>query len=146
MAKRLVFVCIPLILSGCVSLDREHIKIHTEKLVRPQVLSQTGYEYEKAPIAMRLTRQSNRDSENYTSTFFSFPSYGDNAQEGNLVTGEYLESREPGKKKLVIVLPIWGSSDFPSSLMATALTNWNPWRDTNVLYLDGKVEPADRQI
>ena len=143
MKKRLFLSCLVLILAGCVSLDREHIKSHSKKPMRPPVLNQTGYEYVETPIAMRLIRQTSRDSEHYTSTFFSFPSYGENNQEGNLVTGEYLASREPGKKKLVIVLPIWGASDFPPSLMAKELTDWNHWLDTNVLYLDGRVDLFD---
>lgn len=38
-----------------------------------------------------------------------FPSTGDNGQPDNLVTGLNYQSREPGPKRLVIILPIWGS-------------------------------------
>ncbi len=44
----------------------------------------------------------------------SYPSSGVNEHAGNLVQGEYLRSRLPGPKKLLVVLPIWGSSMYPS--------------------------------
>ena len=43
----------------------------------------------------------------------SYASTGNNGHAGNRVEGLYLRSRQPGSKKLVIVLPIWGSSRYP---------------------------------
>jgi hypothetical protein len=46
---------------------------------------------------------------------FSFPSTGDNGHPRNLVEGQYFRSRTPGAKKLVVVMPIWGTSSYPPS-------------------------------
>ena len=45
--------------------------------------------------------------------------------------GKYYRSRVPGKKKAVIVLPIYGSSEIPSASTASHLLDW----DTNVVLL-----------
>lgn len=44
---------------------------------------------------------------------FAFTSSGNNGHSQNLVEGRYFKSRSPGKKKLVVVMPIWGTSDYP---------------------------------
>lgn len=46
---------------------------------------------------------------------FSFPSAGRNGNPDNLVEGFYFASRDPGPKKLVVVMPIWGTSSYPPS-------------------------------
>ncbi|HZL92399.1 MAG TPA: hypothetical protein VFB99_02105, partial [Vicinamibacterales bacterium] len=43
----------------------------------------------------------------------SYPSSGHNGHPDNLVEGQFYRSREPGAKKLVVVMPIWGTSDYP---------------------------------
>lgn len=54
---------------------------------------------------------------------------------GRNSTAEYRLSKLPGKKKLVIVVPIYGSSHVPSDTVANRLTIWNPAADTNVLLI-----------
>lgn len=48
----------------------------------------------------------------------SFASSGVNGHVLNRVEGLYLRSRQPGPKKLLIVLPIWGSSRYPPQKIA----------------------------
>jgi hypothetical protein len=42
-----------------------------------------------------------------------FRSTGDNGEPHDLVEGEYFRSLDPGPKKLVVVMPIWGTSTYP---------------------------------
>jgi hypothetical protein len=46
---------------------------------------------------------------------FSFLSSGDNGHPQNVVEGQYFRSRSPGAHKLVVVMPIWGTSSYPPS-------------------------------
>ena len=43
----------------------------------------------------------------------TYPSSGTNGYPSNRVEGLYFKSRQPSAKKLVIVLPIWGTSTYP---------------------------------
>lgn len=138
-----IILGIPLFLMGCVSIDLGHIRSHAEPLVRPVTPKTTGYEYAKKDATVSLSRNPLKDSERYRHYIFSLPSYGENSQEGNLVTGEYFESKDPGKKKLVIVLPIYGTGAFPPENTAYNLSVWNPWSDTNVLLLYGEKDLFD---
>jgi hypothetical protein len=46
---------------------------------------------------------------------FTFASSGRNGHPQNIVEGQYFRSRMPGPKKLVVVMPIWGTSTYPPS-------------------------------
>jgi dienelactone hydrolase len=63
----------------------------------------------------------------------SFPSSGDNGQDGGLVEARYYRSKLPGRKPLVIVLPVWGGSGYaPRSVAGHLLRSsegaWNVLR------------------
>lgn len=81
------------------------------------------------------------ETERYKSFFLSMPSSGPNGQNKNLATARYLKNKLSGPKKLILITPIYGSSTYPSSVMALRFTEWN-WRDndTNVLMIFGKSE------
>ncbi len=55
----------------------------------------------------------------------SLPSAGENGQEGNLVTARYYQGKSSGAKPLIIVLPVWGVSRYPSNAMADHLRRQN---------------------
>jgi hypothetical protein len=67
----------------------------------------------------------------------SLPSAGDNGQPGNRVEARYFESLRSGTKKLVVILPIYGKSAYPSRKLAGYLTRERGAADTNVLLLVG---------
>ena len=69
---------------------------------------------------------------------FSLPSLGDNAQAGREITGTYFESLAPGRKRFVLVLPIWGSSTYPPDKIARTLLASPGGAGTNLLVLRGK--------
>ena len=129
--------------AGCVSFERTGSAASAE-LARPALAELPAeYRYEKRPVALTLVRTPARNSERYESYAFALPSLGENGQPGNLVTGEYLASTAKGRKKLVIVVPIYGSSPIPPENLALHLAVWN-WRaDTNVLILRGEGDLFD---
>jgi dienelactone hydrolase len=65
------------------------------------------------------------------------PSVGDNGQDGNLVTARYYVGKRAGAKPLVIVLPIWGVSAYPSNAISTGLREHGEGA-INVLQILGK--------
>ena len=67
----------------------------------------------------------------------SYPSSGVNGHAGNLVQGEYLRSRLPGPKKLLVVLPIWGSSMYPSQKVAYGYASHSSG-EAHVIWLFGE--------
>ena len=63
------------------------------------------------------SRSPRRSAKRGITTFcaFSFESSGHNGHPQNLVEGQYFRSRSPGAKPLVVVMPIWGTSNYPPS-------------------------------
>lgn len=57
----------------------------------------------------------------YDVSLLDLPSVGENGQVENRVTAHYYQSRLPGPKGVVIVLPIWGSFTYPSNKMTEEL-------------------------
>ena len=121
--RRVAIVCgITLVLlSGCY-----HRRIHTPFNPGEALHAQGGspeayreFDYRVGPIQMDNHDLGERGP--YTTKRLAFPSHGDNGQEGNLVTIQYYKSTLPGKKKLVIVLPIWGSYTYPSRKITKGL-------------------------
>jgi len=109
---------------------------------------QTGYEYRKTASPATLERHSISAGGQYETYALTLPSVGDNGQRQLLVTVHYLKTKTPGKKKLVIVIPIYGSISFASRMMARQLVEWQK-QDTNVLLIrdaneifDGAIERA----
>jgi len=94
----------------------------------------TGYEYRKTASPATLERQSISADGQYETYALTLPSVGDNGQSQLLVTAQYLKAKTPGKKKLVIVVPIYGSISFASKMMARQLVEWQK-QDTNVLLI-----------
>jgi pimeloyl-ACP methyl ester carboxylesterase len=66
----------------------------------------------------------------------SFVSSGHNGHPENLVTGQYFRSRAPGRKKLVIVMPIWGTSTYPPRKISTGYAR-RSGDDVNVIWVHG---------
>jgi hypothetical protein len=66
----------------------------------------------------------------------SFPSAGANGHPRSLVEGRYFRSLEPGAKKLVVVMPIWGTSSYPPSKISRGYAR-RAGKDTHVIWIDG---------
>jgi dienelactone hydrolase len=112
---------------------------------RPDLPVPTGYEYQKTASTATLERQSISADEQYETYALTLPSVGDNGQRQLLVTAQYLKAKTPGKKKLVIVVPIYGSITFASKMMARQLVEWQK-QDTNVLLIQDANEIFDGDL
>ena len=66
----------------------------------------------------------------------SFVSSGRNGHPENLVEGQYFRSKEPGRKSLVVVMPIWGTSDYPPAKISAGYAR-RAGNDTQVIWIYG---------
>ena len=66
----------------------------------------------------------------------SFRSSGRNGHPENLVEGQYFRSKAPGRKSLVVVMPIWGTSDYPPQKISTGYAR-RANRDSHVIWIYG---------
>lgn len=88
------------------------------------------FPYARGPVVP--TNHVEEQGEHYTVRLLDLPSVGENGQEGNRITSRYFQSTAPGRKGLVIILPIWGGSPYPSTIVARDLVSE---RRTNVLLM-----------
>ncbi|HEY9183150.1 MAG TPA: hypothetical protein VIQ99_08120 [Gammaproteobacteria bacterium] len=66
----------------------------------------------------------------------SFRSSGRNGHPDNLVEGQYFRSVEPGRKPLVVVMPIWGTSDYPPRKISEGYAR-KAGKDAHVIWIYG---------
>ena len=100
------------------------------------------FDYSRQASAVTIRVLDGEETETHRVKRLSFPSIGENGQQGGLVTATYFQSKLPGPKKLVIVLPIWGSYTYPSDVIATGLRDHGRGQ-TNVLNVRGKTHIFD---
>ncbi|MDX1487448.1 MAG: dienelactone hydrolase family protein, partial [Acidiferrobacterales bacterium] len=96
-----------------------------------------GFHYEKDPILANVELETDLETRDYHVYKVSFPSTGNNGQDDNLVTALYYQSKLPGKRKLVVVLPIWGTHTYPSRKITKSLTKYSDG-EMNVLRILGE--------
>jgi dienelactone hydrolase len=112
---------------------------------RPDPPVPTGYEYRKAVPPATLERQHISADGRYETYALALPAEDDGGQGPLLPTVQYLRLKAPGKKKLVIVVPIYGSVSFASKMMARQLID-SPRHDTNVVLIQDANEIFDGDI
>lgn len=66
----------------------------------------------------------------------SFRSSGRNGHPRNLVEGRYFRSKGPGRKSLVVVMPIWGTSTYPPAKISEGYARRAGF-DTHVIWIYG---------
>jgi dienelactone hydrolase len=96
-----------------------------------------GFDYDKSVIQPNSYIDREHETKKYIVQSLSFPSIGDNGQQGNLVTALYYQSKRPGKKKLIVVLPIWGTHTYPSRKITNSLMDYSDG-EMNILRILGK--------
>jgi cephalosporin-C deacetylase-like acetyl esterase len=133
-----------LVTTGCMRFAPNYPTTHLAAH-RPDLPVPTGYEYRKTAAPATLERQGTSADGRYEAYALTLPSVGDNGQGQLLVTTQYLKAKTPGKKKLVIVVPIYGSISFASKMMARQLIEWQK-HDTNVLLIHDANEIFDGDI
>lgn len=120
-------------LAGCTS--HVHYPLETQPVPVLQSPSMAIFDYPPSPRDLTLHEPAGR-RHGYVTHRFSMPASFETGQPDNRITGTYYASRSDGEKALVIVLPVWGVSEYPSRTMAHALLKRS--RGTmNVLRVDG---------
>jgi dienelactone hydrolase len=77
------------------------------------------FAYECAPAL--VTNHAEGTVDGYVVRLLRFPSAGENGQADNMVTVRYYEDPTSGPKPLVVILPIWGSHTYPSTIVTRDL-------------------------
>ena len=93
------------------------------------------FAYVPQPVSVEERLEDETDM--YAIHHVQYPSYGENGQDGNLVSGYYYRSKTPGKKPLVIILPLWGTHTYPPEKLAKGIRKRSAG-GMHVLMLSGK--------
>src|SRR3989344_4265194 len=150
MGRSFVAIFFSFLLSGCIGIKSfPAIASHDQIIHEPSPMKhdQSIFIYSKTLPDPFVTEEKALETERYQSFFLSMPSSGPNGQNKNLATARYLKNKFAGQKKLIVILPIYGSSTYPPSVMALRFTEWNLGSDeTNVLIIFGENDPYDLDI
>ena len=90
----------------------------------------------RSAVDMTLTPDTRRTPRHYTAQRFGFSATGANGQPGNVVSGRLFSGRTGGSRPVVIVLPVWGISEYPSKKFARDLMKRARGR-IDVMLVDG---------
>jgi hypothetical protein len=124
---------LPVVCAGCALHITRDIDPPPGFEYRPPVSADAPFTYESAaPVMLSAPIDMTRSHELVE---FSYPSEGRNGHPQNLVQGLYFRSREPGAKKLVVVMPIWGTSSYPPEKISRGYARRD--RDTQVIWIYG---------
>ncbi len=117
--KYALLALVALCLSGCISHVREPYSgsgVQTPAAPGPFVGA-------RAPVDMTLAPSlDGKRTRHYDAHRFSFSATGSNGQTGNAVSGRLFSGVAAGPRPVVIVLPVWGISEYPSRKLARDLT------------------------
>lgn len=93
------------------------------------------FDYVPSPGDLLLHEPAGR-RHGYITRRFSMPASFETGQPDNRITGTYYASRSDGERALVVVLPVWGVSEYPSVKMTHAILK-RSHGTMNVLRVDG---------
>ncbi len=125
-----------LILGGCAS--HAYIPLDPAQRLIPEARGELAYfSYPRQAVALSNHTLDENASRYYTIRSLSYPSSGDNGQDGNRVTANFYKSKLPGAKPLVIVLPLWGSYTYPPEKIAKGIRD-RVDGEAHVLYMLGE--------
>jgi hypothetical protein len=129
LAAVLAFAC-----TGCV--------LHVQRELQPspnfhyepaQAAAQPFDSFERTPVLLSEPFDETRTHEIVR---IEFGSSGRNGHPRNVVEGQYFRSKAPGKKSLVVVMPIWGTSSYPPAKISTGYAR-RAGNDANVIWIYG---------
>jgi hypothetical protein len=133
-AFRLLAVVLALASTGCV--------LHIQRDVQPS----PGFHYEqpqgpaipfdafeRTPVELSPPFDETR---NHEIMELEFRSSGKNGHPDNLVKARYFHSKQSGRKSLVVVMPIWGTSSYPPAKISTGYAR-RAGNDTHVIWIYG---------
>lgn len=98
--------------AACVSHVRQPYAVDSDSAVPVHAAPPGPYMQDRQPVEMRLNPAGTR--KNYRVETFSFAASGDNGQAGNRVSGRLYRGSKSAVRPVIIVLPVWGISEYPS--------------------------------
>ncbi|HEX6996921.1 MAG TPA: hypothetical protein VF322_02180 [Gammaproteobacteria bacterium] len=124
-----------LLAAGCALHVHHDISPPPDYVYTPPLESDPHFEY-TAPGPVTVSEP--LDTTRYHDVVrITFESSGHNGHPQNLVEGLYFRSRKPGPKKLVIVLPVWGASDYPPGKISRGYARRSRG-EAHVIWLSGE--------
>ncbi|HET7306531.1 MAG TPA: hypothetical protein VFK24_01780 [Gammaproteobacteria bacterium] len=87
----------------------------------PPPAEAAAFEYARAPIEFKNRILTKFETADHVVRYVRFPSAGITRQPDGLVRARYWHSKSPGRHKLIIVLPIFGSYTYPTEAMVRTL-------------------------
>ena len=91
---------------------------NTQKPKYPLIKNPTSqFSYPLQARQINSTFYASKKSEGYKIYHLQFSSLGGNGQPNNVVRAVYYQSLLPGRHRLLVVLPVWGGSPFPSKII-----------------------------
>ena len=117
--KNIVFAAVAFGLTGCI--DHVH-QPYTRLEQVPPPAAPGPFVGPRAPVDMTLVQSlRNNRARHYDVQEFSFAATGNNGQAGNTVSGRLFSGHAAGPRPVVIVLPVWGISEYPSRKLSRDL-------------------------
>lgn len=133
-----------LLVAGC----WRHVRTPFDPASRPVPASLRGAEPARRldfdPGAVRVTSETvrARETARYRVERLRLPSLGDDGQPGNMLRVRLYRSKLPGRRPLVVVLPIWGSYAYPSRVTVERILHSSRGR-MSVAWVEGERDTFD---
>jgi len=137
--RLLATLCVLAVLPGCFSRHSQIAMSPDPSLDRESRIT-TWFDYPREPVEASNHNLDVNDT--YQVKMLTIASHGKEAGFGDTVGARYYMSRREGPRRLVIVLPIWAASAYPSNKMAKTIRARSDG-DTNVLVVLGKQRLID---
>jgi hypothetical protein len=133
MLPRLLAIALAIACSGCVLHVNRELAPPADFKYEPHSAVAPFESFDRKPVVLSEPFDETRTHE---IVHISFPSSGRNGNPENLVEGQYFRAKEPGRKSLVVVMPIWGTSDYPPAKISEGYAR-RAGNDTQVIWIYG---------
>jgi hypothetical protein len=140
--RNLFIGALALACTGCVvHIERELEPAPGFRYAPPEAAEPPFESFDRTPVDLSEPFDETRTHE---LMHLSFRSSGVNGHPENRVEGQYYRSKDEGRKSLVVVMPIWGTSSYPPAKISEGYAR-HAGRDANVIWIygDAPVFPWD---
>jgi len=123
---KLILCCAFFSLSGCMAariktVYRGEPGTYSKGIPSQYIKARKLLAYPRRPLKVQETIYAKQNFKNYQTSFLRFKSIGQNGQKNNEVSAVYFHSELPGPKKLVVIIPLWGGSVYPSNALSVGI-------------------------
>jgi dienelactone hydrolase len=133
----MIGIAVAVSLSGCSShVHTPYVPGSVPAMLHPIAAAGTEFDYLAQGYPAGAVDAFEGDAGDYRTWSLQMPSSGAGRHHRAPVTARYDEGKEPGAKPLVIVLPVWGVSAYPSETIAASLREEGEGA-INVVQVDG---------